>query len=510
MMNSSIKKIILGAFLLGIAFTTNIVDAQTPVISNISIDVEQKMLNIHVNQTIPRADLALYFTDINTGGAGSEIDTIEWRKGDYAIGIQNFTITPPTISEAGQTFNYLNIQPSEGPESYIELEQLFSGAGGEGQTGNVTVDFPGWASSRDMTGWKEGHYCKKATSNEYYPCIKTTEALVRTPSSAPIHIILGETRSGEKALLKTYPAGSASFYISWPSIEEISLYGGLKPDTNYEIFLAEDEAGVTPVNFGSSRTTYMTLGSIPEVDTQISITNAVPKKTADGKNYYEISGKINAETKENTMIDFVVLPKGASTGGQLLGQIAFVKDKVFTVPNESDKGSLASLADGEYELSMKYTGPSGTPTLLPIVALPRIGEGTIDGQGSGAGGGMTPYVSPEQQEVLDKGIVPTDCGYNIGKGEGGRMCGFADIIQLIERGIKYIFVLMLPITAIVFAYAGFLFITSGGNSGKKTKAKKAMTSVLIGIIVVMAAFLMVRTLLVSLGVEPANWVYLDI
>ncbi len=97
------------------------------------------------------------------------------------------------------------------------------------------------------------------------------------------------------------------------------------------------------------------------------------------------------------------------------------------------------------------------------------------------------------------GIVSNECGYNLEK--GGRMCNFVDFMGLIQRLIGYIFVLVLPIAAIVFAYAGFLFITSGGDPGKKTAAKNAMTKLLIGIVVIMMAWLLVKTVLTSLGVD---------
>lgn len=108
------------------------------------------------------------------------------------------------------------------------------------------------------------------------------------------------------------------------------------------------------------------------------------------------------------------------------------------------------------------------------------------------------------------GLVGTDCGYHLGPGKKGRICTFSDLMSLIARVIDYIFVLILPIAAIIFAYAGYLYITSGGNAEKRTAAKKAMTYLVVGVVVIMMAWLLVKTLLVSLGVSAGFTLFLDI
>lgn len=116
--------------------------------------------------------------------------------------------------------------------------------------------------------------------------------------------------------------------------------------------------------------------------------------------------------------------------------------------------------------------------------------------------------TPVQQNIIDKGIAISSCGYDLGS-EGSVMCGFNEFITLIQNVIEYIFILVLPIAAIVFAYAGFLFLTSGGNAEKRKAAKKAMVSVIIGVLIVMVAWIAVRTVLSALGVNPEeSWFYL--
>ena len=88
-----------------------------------------------------------------------------------------------------------------------------------------------------------------------------------------------------------------------------------------------------------------------------------------------------------------------------------------------------------------------------------------------------------------------------------KACGFNDIIILINTVINFVFIYMaLPISAIMFAYAGFELVTSGGSTEKKSKAKNIFISVVIGLIFVAASYLIVHTILGIAGYDPSwNW-----
>lgn len=88
-------------------------------------------------------------------------------------------------------------------------------------------------------------------------------------------------------------------------------------------------------------------------------------------------------------------------------------------------------------------------------------------------------------------------------------CKFEHIFELINDVVNFVFVnLALPISAIMFAYAGFLLIFSGGESGKRTEAKKIFWNVAIGLILAAASWLIVHTVLSILGYNTGgdfNW-----
>ena len=86
-------------------------------------------------------------------------------------------------------------------------------------------------------------------------------------------------------------------------------------------------------------------------------------------------------------------------------------------------------------------------------------------------------------------------------------CDFAQFMILINNIIDFIFkFLALPIAAIMFAYAGFTLVTSGGSPESKTKAKNIFTNVVIGLIIALGAWLIIKTILSLVGYSGAGWI----
>jgi hypothetical protein len=98
----------------------------------------------------------------------------------------------------------------------------------------------------------------------------------------------------------------------------------------------------------------------------------------------------------------------------------------------------------------------------------------------------------------DKPLVPA-CG------EEG--CGFVHLIELVNNIVGFIlFRLAVPIAAIMFAYAGFLLLFSGGEQAKRTKAKNIFVNVGLGLAFALAAWLIVKTIFSVLGYTGASWI----
>ena len=87
-----------------------------------------------------------------------------------------------------------------------------------------------------------------------------------------------------------------------------------------------------------------------------------------------------------------------------------------------------------------------------------------------------------------------------------KQCGFDDLLLMVNNLVHFVlFSLALPISAIAFAYAGFLLVTSGGNAEQKGKAIKVFKNVGIGLVVAAAAWLIVSVLLSVMGFD-GSWI----
>jgi hypothetical protein len=95
------------------------------------------------------------------------------------------------------------------------------------------------------------------------------------------------------------------------------------------------------------------------------------------------------------------------------------------------------------------------------------------------------------------GLIP--CGNVEAAGKVTDPCTYTDLIILAQTVIKFlIFSLAAPIAAIMFAYAGFTYITNGGNESKIKQAHDIFLMVFWGLVIALAAWLVVNFILVFL------------
>jgi len=198
---------------------------------------------------------------------------------------------------------------------------------------------------------------------------------------------------------------------------------------------------------------------------------------------------------------------------------AYNKHNTATANSDGSASSDFSVMnpDSRYIGTLNYVGDSG------ILAAATFWTA------AGSGGGNTPTCSDGKQNGDETGI---DCGGSCpnactgGGGGGGNNgpsglvpCGTAVdasgkitnpceangikyLMDMINTVINFILVyLAVPIAAIMFAYAGFLLVFSGGESSKRTKAKDIFINVALGLVFVAAAWLIVHTVLSIVGYD---------
>jgi len=97
---------------------------------------------------------------------------------------------------------------------------------------------------------------------------------------------------------------------------------------------------------------------------------------------------------------------------------------------------------------------------------------------------FAPFLTFSAQDPNAKGIVTCT-----------KDCNFTDFMILIDHIIKFIFKnLVIPIAAVMFFYAGFELVTSGGSTEKRGVAKRVFTSTALGLIIAAGAWLIIRTI----------------
>ncbi len=108
------------------------------------------------------------------------------------------------------------------------------------------------------------------------------------------------------------------------------------------------------------------------------------------------------------------------------------------------------------------------------------------------------YAAPK----TSSGLIPCGNDETAGKVTVGQECTYDDLIQLAQTVINFlIFGLAAPLGAIMFAYAGYLYITNGGNESQIKQAHDIFLSVFLGLILALVAWLLV-TFIFNFLVDP--------
>jgi hypothetical protein len=85
-------------------------------------------------------------------------------------------------------------------------------------------------------------------------------------------------------------------------------------------------------------------------------------------------------------------------------------------------------------------------------------------------------------------IVPCD----------GPNCDWNALIKLGQNILNFMVTISVFVAAIMFAYAGWLFFSDSGNASNIEKGKKIFGAIVIGLIIVLIAWLVIDTLLQTL------------
>lgn len=114
---------------------------------------------------------------------------------------------------------------------------------------------------------------------------------------------------------------------------------------------------------------------------------------------------------------------------------------------------------------------------------------------------FSPIFLVKAASVEFKGLVPV-CNTKIDTAKGGFVdpCDFTMIIAFINKLISFVlFTLATPLFALIMVYVGWLYLSDQGSSENKTKAKKILKNALIGYVIALAAWIIVKFILWAVG-----------
>ena len=83
-------------------------------------------------------------------------------------------------------------------------------------------------------------------------------------------------------------------------------------------------------------------------------------------------------------------------------------------------------------------------------------------------------------------------------------CDFNALLTTVQRFINLLLYATIFIAVIMIVYAGFLYLTAGGDTGKTGKAKKIFWAVGIGMIISFTSWVVVYTVVVTLTPDGQN------
>lgn len=75
----------------------------------------------------------------------------------------------------------------------------------------------------------------------------------------------------------------------------------------------------------------------------------------------------------------------------------------------------------------------------------------------------------------------------------GSDCSFCHLLDLVNKIIKWIVVVMVGIIVIIFALGGMMMVISAGDTGKVSKGKGMMLDSVVGFLILLCSYVIVDT-----------------
>lgn len=184
--------------------------------------------------------------------------------------------------------------------------------------------------------------------------------------------------------------------------------------------------------------------------------------------------------------------EGTTVGKYPIGSIAILKKALDSILDDYNyiKTDILVIQSDIDELSRKLSEAIDIFTNKKITSVEKPNEDKGEESSDSPS-----VVSPSQKSGFfgkAGGLVPACPDHE--------PCGFNEAMKLINNVITFLlFTIATPLVALIICYAGWLYLSSQGSKENVTKAKTILKNVIIGYIIGLVAWLVVKTILVSLG-----------
>ena len=113
---------------------------------------------------------------------------------------------------------------------------------------------------------------------------------------------------------------------------------------------------------------------------------------------------------------------------------------------------------------------------------------------------VMPFAAHAQTSAYDPGtIVPQCSGAALFSGSSEHQCTFCDFMQLVQNVLDFILFLAIITAGGLFAWAGWLYVTSIDNPTNVKKAHDIFRNGIIGLLLVLGAYTIVDTIIKTLA-----------
>ncbi len=254
----------------------------------------------------------------------------------------------------------------------------------------------------------------------------------------------------------------------------------LVPNTKYKVRLvrASDRE-----QYVSDEHTFTTLSvvAMPSVESLGSDTVTLRATASDGAGEITVYYGFAVDALSNQA---VMTKNSDGTYSVKLTGLTPQKDYLYKLYGKNNYDSPVAYTPDAYGFTTQAADTAGDT----VASIKQITDTTVGpiGIGAGTGGGSTGKA---------EGLVT--CG-----NDGQPKCTFNDVVALVNRLLTFIMFYIVPaIGTMLIVYAGFIFLTAGGSEEKVSKAKGILQNAVVGMVLVMSSWIIVKSILVALGYD---------